>query len=98
MDNESLHVREVKEDPHQGTSSFPELITAVVFIRKDKKIWGTFVDSDLKRVLDFGNYLLTSVLHPEDFEIEFYGLRTHRTMKVIDFMEEYGNGQIQSNI
>ena len=76
---------------------FPELITAVVFIRKDKKIWGTFVDSDLKRVLDFGNYLLTC-LHPEDFEIEFYGLRTHRTMKLIDFMEEYGNGQIQSNI
>ena len=97
MVNESLHVREVKEDPHQGTSSFPELITAVVFIRKDKKIWGTFVDSDLKRVLDFGNYLL-ECLHPEDFEIEFYGMRTHRTMKLIDFMEEYGNGQIQSNI
>ena len=97
MDNESLHIREVKEDPLPGTSSFPELITAVVFIRKDKKIWGTFVDSDLKRVLDFGNYLLTC-LHPEDFEIEFYGMRTHRTMKLIDFMEEYGNGQIQSNI
>lgn len=97
MDNESLHIREVKEDPLPGTSSFPELITAVVFIRKDKKIWGTFVDSDLKRVLDFGNYLLTC-LHPEDFEIEFYGMRTHRTMKLIDFMEEYGNGQIQGNI
>lgn len=97
MDNESLHIREVKEDPLPGTSSFPELITAVVFIRKDKKIWGTFVDSDLKRVLDFGNYLL-ECLHPEDFEIEFYGLRTHRTMKLIDFMEEYGNGKIQSDI
>ena len=97
MDTESLHVREVKEDPQLGTSPFPELITAVVFVRKDKTLWGTFVDSDLKRVLDFGNYLL-ECLHPEDFEIEFYGMRTHRTMKLIDFMEEYGNGQIQSNI
>lgn len=97
MVDESLHVREVKEDPQPGTSSFPELITAVVFVRKEKTLWGTFVDSDLKRVLDFGNYLL-KCLHPEDFEIEFYGLRTHRTMKLIDFMEEFGNGQIQSNI
>ena len=97
MVDESLHIFEVKEDPQPGTSSFPELITAVVFVRKDKTLWGTFVDSDLKRVLDFGNYLL-KCLHPEDFEIEFYGLRTHRTMKLIDFMEEYGNGKIQSNI
>ena len=93
MDNESLHIREVKEDPQMGTSSFPELITAVVFVRKEKTLWGTFVDSDLKRVLDFGNYLL-KCLHPEDFEIEFYGLRTHRIMKLIDFMEEYGNGKV----
>ena len=97
MVDESLRVSEVKEDPQMGTSSFPELITAVVFVRKDKTLWGTFVDSDLKRVLDFGNYLL-NCLHPEDFEIEFYGLRTHRTMKLIDFMKEYDNGQIQSNI
>ena len=93
MADESLHVSEVKEDPQMGTSSFPELITAVVFVRKEKMLWGTFVDSDLKRVLDFGNYLL-KCLHPEDFEIEFYGLRTNRTMKLIDFMEEYGNGKI----
>ena len=97
MANESLHVREVKGSAQNGQSSFPELITAVVFVRKDKTLWGTFVDSDLKRVLDFGNYLL-KCLHPEDFEIEFYGLRTHRTMKLIDFMKEYDNGQIQSNI
>ena len=93
MADESLHVSEVKEDPQMGTSPFPELITAVVFVRKEKKLWGTFVDSDLKRVLDFGNYLL-KCLHPEDFEIEFYGVRTHRTMKLIDFMEEYGNGKV----
>ena len=93
MADESLHVCEMKEDPQMGTSSFPELITAVVFVRKEKTLWGTFVDSDLKRVLDFGNYLL-KCLHPEDFEIEFYGLRTHRTMKLIDFMEEYGNGKV----
>lgn len=97
MADESLHVSEVKEDPQMGTSSFPELITAVVFMRKEKTLWGTFVDSDLKRVLDFGNYLL-KCLHPEDFEIEFYGLRTHRTMKLIDFMEEYSNGKVQSDI
>lgn len=97
MADESLHVSEMKEDPQMGTSSFPELITAVVFVRKEKTLWGTFVDSDLKRVLDFGNYLL-SCTHPEDFEIEFYGLRTHRTMKLIDFMEEYGNGKVQSDI
>lgn len=96
MADESLHVSRVKEDPQMGTSSFPELVTAVVFVRKEKMLWGTFVDSDLKRVLDFGNYLL-KCLHPEDFEIEFYGLRTHRTMKLIDFMEEY-NGKVQSNI
>ena len=93
MADESLHVSEIKEDPQMGTSSFPELITAVVFVRKEKKLWGTFVDSDLQRVLHFGNYLL-ECLHPEDFEIEFYGLKTHRTMKLIDFMEEYGNGKI----
>ena len=93
MADESLHVSEIKEDPHQGTSSFPELITAVVFVRKEKTLWGTFVDSDLKRVLDFGNYLL-ECLHPEDFEIEFYGLKTHRTMKLIDFMKEYGNVKV----
>ena len=93
MADESLHVSEVKEDPQMGTSPFPELITAVVFVRKEKKLWGTFVDSDLKRVLDLGNYLL-KCLHPEDFEIEFYGVRTHRTMKLIDFMEEYGNGKV----
>ena len=87
----------MKGSAQNGQSPFPELITAVVFIRKDKKIWGTFVDSDLKRVLDFGNYLL-ECLHPEDFEIEFYGMKTHRTMKLIDFMKEYDNGQIQSNI
>lgn len=97
MDNESLHVREVKEDPLTGASPFPEPITAVVFVRKDKKLWGTFVNSDLKKVLHFGNYLL-ECLHPEDFEIEFYGMGTHRTMKLIDFMEEYGNGKIQSDI
>ena len=97
MDNESLHIREVKGSAQNGQSPFPELITAVVFVRKTKTLWRTFVDSDLKRVLDFGNYLL-KCLHPEDFEIEFYGLRTHRTMKLIDFMEEYDNGKIQSNI
>ena len=90
-------LKDMKGSAQNGQTPFPELITAVVFVRKDKKLWGTFVDSDLKRVLDFGNYLL-ECLHPEDFEIEFYGMKTHRTMKLIDFMEEYGNGQIQSNI
>ena len=98
MANESLHIREVKEDPHPGTSSFPELITAVVFVRKTKTLWGTFVNDTLERVLSFGNYLKTGMTHPEDFEIEFYGMGTHRTMKLIDFMEEYGNGKIQGNI
>ena len=97
MADESLHVSEMKEAPQMGTSPFPELITAVVFVRKEKMLWGTFVDSELQKVLDFGNYLLSG-LHPEQFEIEFYGLRTHRTMKLIDFMKEYDNGQIQSNI
>ena len=98
MANESLHVREVKGSAHNGQSPFPELITAVVFVRKTKTLWGTFVNDTLERVLSFGNYLKTGMTYPEDFEIEFYGMGTHRTMKLIDFMEEYGNGKIQSNI
>ena len=94
MDNESLHVSEIKGSAQKGQSPFPELITAVVFVRKTKTLWGTFVNDTLERVLSFGNYLKTGMTNPEDFEIEFYGLRTHRTMKLIDFMEEYGNGKV----